>query len=504
MARINPDTNDILVYKLDETSGVYRNTGSTLPNDSLTDLTVSGTIVRTGTGVHGTPCPWFPGTSGYPSGASATRNYLFGANTINPQPPISISFWVNQRSYINNGNFQQYVKKLFRDHTVTNTSAAPFFSFEISNASTNSGQDLYFGMTNSITTQTNMTITDFPMPLFQWNHIGVTHDGTNIRAYLNGCQLIRYSGTTQLNTLAATSSTIIYNDISYAITNTTGTYVPGVDDIGNHGDEVMTSVTLPFNFTFFGVTYSSLFASSNGFVEFGQSTQGFGFTLPDSGKGPLICVFERDENTAPGPTFGIFTTTTGTAPNRTFIIEWRNQPFGGGSTLNYELKLFEGSSTFETLYTTSTSASTGCVGIQSAAGGKTTIFSNSTVIPAANTRLIFTPTTSASGYLAVGATPPYLVTSSPTKEEANFMISDLRIANVVRPLSYFQQVYNYGVLPNNLSTQTIYYKLRAYDLSCVTPTAVTWVDTQISLANAPAFPCSGPYSPIEIIDSWLV
>jgi len=500
MAKVNPDSNDILVYKLDETSGVYRNTGVTSPNNSLTDLSVSGTIIRTATGIHGGNCPWFPGTGNYPTGASATRNYIFGANTINPQPPFTLSFWLNQRGYINNGSFQQYVRKLFRDHTITNTSASPFFSFEISNASTNSGQDLYFGFSNSATTQTNMTITDFPMPLAQWNHIGMTHDGTNIRAYLNGCQLIRYSGATQLNTLAATTQSIVYNDVSYAITSSTGTYIPGVDDIGNHGDEVMTSVSLPFTVNLYGASYSSVFASSNGFVEFGQNTNAFGFSLPNAGLGPLINVCERDTTTSGGG-LGIFTTTVGSAPNRTFIIEWRMNSLAGG-TLNAEIKFFEGLDVYETLYTTSTSVNTVSIGIQSAAGGKSTVFSNATTIPAANTRLIFTPTSSASGYLAIGATPPYLVTSSPTKEEANFMISDLRIANIARPLSYFQQIYNYGALPNQLTDQIVYYKLRVYDLSCSTPTPVTWVDTTIRLDNAPVFPCGGPYSDIEIIEWW--
>lgn len=500
MARIIPDSNDILVYKLDEASGAYRNTGSQLPNDSLTDLTVSGTIVRTATGIHGGNCPWFPGTGNYPTGASATRNYIFGANTINPQTPFTLSFWVNQRGYINNSNFQQYVKKLFRDHTITNTSASPFFSFEISNASTNSGQDLYFGFSNSATTQTNMTITDFPMPLAQWNHIGMTHDGTNIRAYLNGCQLIRYSGATQLSELAATSSSIVYNDVSYAITNTTGTYVPGVDDIGNHGDEARTSVTFPFPVTIYGAKFNSGFIGSNGQIEFGQNTAGFNFTLPNSGFGTLLCVFQRDQSTtAPR---GIFTTTTGTAPNRTFIVEWRNQVLSDGLLANYEVKFFEDNNTFEYLYTTSTSNATACIGVQSQAGGKSTVFSNATTIPAANTRLIFTPTEAASGYLAIGATPPYLVTSSPTKEEANFMISDVRIANVARPLSYFQQIFSYGALPNETTTQVIYYKMRAYDLSCAEPTPVTWIDTSISYANAPAFPCLGPYTAIEILESW--
>ena len=102
----------------------------------------------------------------------------------------------------------------------------------------------------------------------------------------------------------------------------------------------------------------------------------------------------------------------------------------------------------------------------------------------------------------MGAVPPYLVTSSATKEEANYSIQDIRIANVVRPLSYFKEIYTVGVLPLNLSPLIRYYKLRAYDTSCTTPTAVVWVDTQISLTNAPAFPCIGPYTAPEVLETW--
>jgi len=340
-----------------------------LAGSASTDLSVSGTIIRTGTGVFGGNCPYFPGAGNYPSGASATRNYIFGAENINTQPPFTISFWVNLRSYLNNSNFQQFVKKLFRQHTTTNTWAAPFFSWEVSNGSGNSGQDVYFGCATSPTAQTSKTVTDFPIPLHQWCHIGFTHDGTAMRSYLNGCLLLTYSGATQLQSTTMPGSYVLYNDVSYAITSSTGTYVSGVTDIGNHGDEVMTTVALPFPVTVWGITYTSVNASSNGFVEFGQATNAFNFSLPNSSLGATINVCERDTTTS-GTGLGIFTTTVGSSPNRTFVIEWRMNSLAGG-TLNAEIKFFEGSTTFETLYTTSTSSNTVSIGIQSAAGGKT-------------------------------------------------------------------------------------------------------------------------------------
>lgn len=503
MGRISPDFYDMIVWDLTETSGPYRNTGQFLPNDTSTDLNVSNTIDRNGTGLQGTSCANLPGTDTFPVGASATRNYAVGAANFNPQPPLSISAWVNLRNYQTSSS-KHIIGKLFRDHSTTNNWASPFYSLELTMATGNSGTDLYFGILGKSFVQTGITITDFPLPLGQWAHIGLTHDGTNIRTYLNGCQLMTYSGTTQNLFTAAPSDQIIYNDITYGITNTTGTYVPGVDDIGNHGDEVRTQVTFPFPVTIYGQTFTSGFVGSNGQVEFGQNTAGFNFTLPNSSFGVLLCIWQRDQTTGNSGD-GIFTTTIGSAPNRTFIIEWRNQTFSGnGGKANYELKLFENSNNFEFLYTTSTANTSGCIGVQSAAGGSSTVFSNSTTLPAANTRLIFTPSAAASpGGWHIGAVPPYLVTSSSNKEEGNYMISDIRIANVARPLSYFQEIYRVGVLPVELTSAIQIYKLRAYDLGCSEPTPVTWVDTEISLTNAPDPPCGGPYSDVEVLDTWF-
>jgi len=90
-------------------------------------------------------------------------------------------------------------------------------------------------------------------------------------------------------------------------------------------------------------------------------------------------------------------------------------------------------------------------------------------------------------------------------EESSMSLCDFRIANVVRPLSYFQNVYNSGISPASTgSGLTTYYKLRAYDLSCSTPTPVYWVSTSISINAAPAGPCGGSYGPVEVVETWNV
>lgn len=320
MPRFTPDLHDQIVWLLNETSGNYQNAGQFQPGGSLTNLaTNNSNMIRTGTGVFTTNCIQVPGTSNFPAGSSATRNYISGANTVTIAAPISVSCWVNLRSYTSSNN-THFIAKEYRDPSISGNSwVAPFQAINISTLTSNGGGDWSAAIATSSSTSVGFTVTDFPIPLGIWSHIGMTYDGANIRAYLNGCQCI-LNGNPTLNTQGAAA-------LSYT-----------------------------------------------------DGTNGFG--------------------------------------------PWR-----------------------------------------------------------------------------IGAITS---TGSGNKEECNAQVQDVRIANVARPLSYFQKIYSNGALPLLTGTYVSiqYFKLRAYDLSCSTPTAVVWVDTQVSLANAPAFPCSGPYSTPEVLDTW--
>ena len=54
----------------------------------------------------------------------------------------------------------------------------------------------------------------------------------------------------------------------YIYNQTTGSIVPGTDDIGNHIDDGGTFVSLPFAFNFYGASYNGLTVSSNGYITF--------------------------------------------------------------------------------------------------------------------------------------------------------------------------------------------------------------------------------------------
>ena len=114
-----------------------------------------------------------------------------------------------------------------------------------------------------------------------------------------------------------------------AITQITGTIVPGTTDIGNHGDDTVTTIALPFPYSLYDQTFTSINLSSNGNAQF-TTTDG-GFTnqcLPWIDHNYTIFPY-WDDLYLVNSGFGIFTSISGTAPNRIFNIEWRAQYFPG-------------------------------------------------------------------------------------------------------------------------------------------------------------------------------
>src|SRR6185503_9643184 len=55
---------------------------------------------------------------------------------------------------------------------------------------------------------------------------------------------------------------------AYVINQIGGTIVPGTTDIGNHGDDTVTTVALPFPFTLYDQSFTSINLSSNGNAQF--------------------------------------------------------------------------------------------------------------------------------------------------------------------------------------------------------------------------------------------
>src|SRR6187397_935692 len=144
----------------------------------------------------------------------------------------------------------------------------------------------------------------------------------------------------------------------YTISQIGGSIVPGTTDIGNHGDDTVTTIALPFAYTLYDQTFTNINLSSNGNAQF--TTTDTAFTnqcLPWTAHNYTIFPY-WDDLYLVNAGFGIFTSITGTAPNRIFNIEWRAQYFPGSGSAGFELRLYEGQTRFDVIYGTVSSGNT--------------------------------------------------------------------------------------------------------------------------------------------------
>jgi hypothetical protein len=151
----------------------------------------------------------------------------------------------------------------------------------------------------------------------------------------------------------------------YMISQITDSIVPGTTDIGNHGDDTVVTIALPFSYTLYDQTFSAVNLSSNGNAQFVTTDTTFGnICLPWTTHNYTIFPYWDDLYLVNSPS-GIFTSVSGSAPARIFNIEWRAQYFPGSGTANFELRLYEGQSRFDVIYGTLTNTnSSATAGVQ--------------------------------------------------------------------------------------------------------------------------------------------
>ena len=143
------------------------------------------------------------------------------------------------------------------------------------------------------------------------------------------------------------------------ITNTqTGqSIIPGSTDIGNHCDDCVTLLPLPFQVPVYSTPYSSAYVSSNGNIQFltdnGGAPPSACMPLAISGLDRAFIPYFGDLRTDESGG-GIFTAILGAPPNRQFVIEWRTTYFQRSGSANFEVVLTEGSSTLSVIYGTNT------------------------------------------------------------------------------------------------------------------------------------------------------
>jgi uncharacterized repeat protein (TIGR01451 family) len=120
------------------------------------------------------------------------------------------------------------------------------------------------------------------------------------------------------------------------------------------GDDEASNVTLPFNFTFYGVTSDTLRIGNNGGIIFADTSRDIDFEnkpLPTSNFDLAILPFWDDLDDIAG---NVYYETRGTAPNRRFIVQWHERPhFPGSETgglATFQVVLYETSNTIDFVY----------------------------------------------------------------------------------------------------------------------------------------------------------
>lgn len=156
----------------------------------------------------------------------------------------------------------------------------------------------------------------------------------------------------------------------YVATTSTGASIfAGTVDIGNHCDDCTTNIILPFNFTFYGVSYGNANVSSNGNLQFVSNNNAFtNSSLPAASFSSTIFSYWDDLYTVDGASGqGVFTSISGAGPNRIFNIEWRTQfCCSSGTPVNdFEVRLYEGLTRIDVIYgDTADSGASATAGVQ--------------------------------------------------------------------------------------------------------------------------------------------
>ncbi len=150
---------------------------------------------------------------------------------------------------------------------------------------------------------------------------------------------------------------------NYSFARTTSSYVPlpapttivsGTWDDGTFG-----SLAIPFNFTYHGTVYTTVFGDYNGYIKLGASTTN-SYCGPRT-SGIVNVITGAGVDLVSNGTSSISYQTLGTTPSRQFVVQWTNcHHYGGpsGDNWNFQIILNETSNSVEIVYGTCTQATT--------------------------------------------------------------------------------------------------------------------------------------------------
>ena len=132
------------------------------------------------------------------------------------------------------------------------------------------------------------------------------------------------------------------DDFGHGCTEIPYAWVDAQTQTALYGDEFAGRLILPFDFSFYGHDYSTVYLSDNGYLNFLAADQynPFPTSIP-SKAAPNAAIYVLWQNLILDGEAGIQYDTVGTAPDRTFVIEYSALRTTGPTRLSFEVQLHE-------------------------------------------------------------------------------------------------------------------------------------------------------------------
>ncbi|MFZ8804346.1 MAG: hypothetical protein ACO2PO_15360, partial [Candidatus Calescibacterium sp.] len=184
---------------------------------------------------------------------------------------------------------------------------------------------------------------------------------------------------------------------SYSLTTVPFSWDPSADPpfgnvaIENGRDDRSFSLSLPFEFTFYGVTYTTLYIDSNGRLNFfDNSSYYFNIPFPCSdNKCKLVIAPLWDDLTTFPSGSEVRYAVVGSPPNRRLVVTWYGvSHYSYGGSFTFQAILYEGTNQILFQYHTISGTYTATIGVNRGDGIRHTSYTSSV---ASGTALLFTP-----------------------------------------------------------------------------------------------------------------
>ncbi len=118
--------------------------------------------------------------------------------------------------------------------------------------------------------------------------------------------------------------TAVTDDFGYSCATSSGDYLQGETKLSLTGDDVQTSLDLPFEFPYYGVGYDSAFVTSNGHLNFLAGSTSYANGAIPSSAVPNAALYPFWDDLVIDAQSGLYTGTTTVDGEDAFVVEWRN------------------------------------------------------------------------------------------------------------------------------------------------------------------------------------